>query len=123
MPATQTRKEFHALCHEHHVQMRLSQVLPKGQVQKVAYACDEADCFVRYSVSRGYFLSSRKSQASDSALLPKVRCFLDGTPMYLAEINRQEKGREKKGFRLWRCPKCDARRTNEEGLVSGERRR
>ncbi len=32
--------------------------------------------------------------------------------MYQAEIDL-----EKRGFRLWRCPQCDGRRTNEEGLV------
>jgi hypothetical protein len=32
--------------------------------------------------------------------------------MYLAEIDR-----EKKDFRLWKCPQCDGRRTNEEGLA------
>jgi hypothetical protein len=33
--------------------------------------------------------------------------------MYLAESDL-----EKRGFRLWRSPQCDARRTNEEGFVS-----
>ncbi len=42
----------------------------------------------------------------------RVRCPHDGTPMYQAEIDL-----EKSGFRLWRCPQCDGRRTNEEGLV------
>jgi hypothetical protein len=32
--------------------------------------------------------------------------------MYLAEIDLK-----KRAFRLWRCPQCDARRTNEDGLV------
>jgi len=45
-------------------------------------------------------------------MLPKVRCFLDGMPMYLAEIHP-----EKRSFRLWTCPQYGARRTNEEGLV------
>jgi len=45
-------------------------------------------------------------------MLPKVRCFLDGMPMYLAEIHP-----EKTSFRLWTCPQCGARRTNEEDLV------
>src|SRR5256884_4503772 len=45
--------------------------------------------------------------------LPKVRCFLDGMPMYLAEIHP-----EKTSFRLWTCPQCGARRTNEEDRKS-----
>jgi len=32
--------------------------------------------------------------------------------MYLAEISP-----EKMSFRLWRCPQCGARRTNEEGTI------
>jgi hypothetical protein len=32
--------------------------------------------------------------------------------MYLAEIDQ-----EKRDFRMWRCPQCDGRRTNEEGLI------
>jgi len=32
--------------------------------------------------------------------------------MYLAETDLG-----KKEFRLWRCPQCDARHTNEEGLI------
>jgi hypothetical protein len=48
-------------------------------------------------------------------LFPKVRCFRDATPMYLAETDRH-----KKGFRLWACPQCDARHTNEEDLVTAE---
>jgi len=41
----------------------------------------------------------------------RVRCPHDGTPMYQAEIDL-----EKRGFRLWRCPQGDGRRTTEEGL-------
>jgi hypothetical protein len=32
--------------------------------------------------------------------------------MYLAGINP-----EKKSFRLWECPQCGGKRTNEESLV------
>ncbi len=32
--------------------------------------------------------------------------------MYLAEIHQA-----KRDFRLWRCPQCDGRRTNEEDLM------
>jgi hypothetical protein len=28
----------------------------------------------------------------------------------------------KRGFRLWICPQCDARRTNEDDLVGMDRR-
>jgi hypothetical protein len=45
-------------------------------------------------------------------MVPKVACLLDKTPMYLAEINPK-----KRSFRLWMCPQCGAKRTNEESVV------
>jgi len=115
MPATQPSKELRALCHEHHVEMKLSQSLLNGQAdatETLAYACTESDCFVHCSMSRGYFVLSQNGNRSDLEMVPRVRCRRDGMPMYLAEIDRK-----KRGFRLWRCPQCDARRTNEEGLL------
>lgn len=100
-------KQLHALCYEHHVKMGMT-----GLVKQTAYACPEPDCSVRYSPSNGYFLAPEHGQVA-SYLTPRVTCPCDGQPMYLAEINQ-----EKRAFRLWRCPQCDARRTNEEGLVS-----
>jgi hypothetical protein len=116
MPAAQPSKEFHALCHEHHVEMRLSQVLSRSEdqgTQTMAYACPEPDCFVHYDSSHGYFMMSQNGNLSELDMVPRIKCPHDGTPMYLAEINP-----EKKGFRLWRCPQCDGRRTNEEGLIN-----
>jgi len=98
---------LHALCYEHHVKMGMT-----GLVKQTAYACPKPDCSVRYSPSNGYFLAPEHGQV-ESYLTPRVTCPCDGQPMYLAEINR-----EKRAFRLWRCPQCDASRTNEEGLVS-----
>ncbi len=115
MPATQPSKEFHALCHEHHVGMRLKQILSKSEgedTQTIAYTCPEPDCVVLYNSSRGYFMLRQNRNLSELDMVPRVRCPHDGMPMYLAEINP-----EKRGFRLWRCPKCDGRRTNEEGLI------
>jgi hypothetical protein len=115
MPAAQRSKELRSLCHEHHVEMRLSLGLRKngGRAKPaLAYACTEPGCLVHYNVSRGYFLLSENRGTNGLDMVPRVRCSQDGTPMYLAEI-----GQEKRGFRLWRCPKCDARRTNEESLI------
>ena len=115
MPATQPSKELRALCHEHHVEMRPNQRLSKnedGANQSLAYACTEPGCLVHYNTSRGYYMLSQNGNTNGLDMVPRVRCPQDGTPMYLAEI-----GREKSGFRLWRCPKCDARRTNEESLI------
>ena len=115
MAATQLSKEFHALCHEHHVEMRFNQTLSKsegGDTGTLAYACPEPDCLVRYNTSRGYFMLSQDGNTSELDMVPRVRCFHDGMPMYLAETNPV-----KRGFRLWRCPQCDGRRTNDEGLI------
>ncbi len=115
MPATQPSKELRPLCHEHHVEMKLNQRLPSSEgnaTQALTYACAESDCFVHYSMSRGYFVLSQNGNTNELDMVPRVRCSHDGTPMYLAEIDR-----EKRAFRLWRCPQCDARRTNEQGLV------
>ncbi|PYU67464.1 MAG: hypothetical protein DMG49_18635 [Acidobacteria bacterium] len=118
MPATESSKEFRALCHEHHVEMRLSQRLLNGAgnpKETLAYACTEPDCLVNYNIVRGYFLLNEKGSTNELNMVPRVRCPRDGTPMYLAEIDPQ-----KKGFRLWRCPQCDGRRTNEDGLTGEE---
>jgi hypothetical protein len=115
MPATQPSKELRALCHEHHVEMRLNQRIlnSKGDVKHtIAYACTEPDCLVHYNIYRGYFMLSQDGNANEVDMVPRVRCLHDGTPMYLAEIDR-----EKRDFRLWKCPQCDGRRTNEEGLI------
>jgi hypothetical protein len=116
MPAAQPSKELRALCHEHHIEMRLnrSHVNRNGDAtQTPAYACTEPDCLVHYNILRGYFVETKNRNTSENEIVPRVRCPHDGAPMYLAEINPA-----KRGFRLWTCPQCDARRTNEDGLVS-----
>ena len=115
MPATQPSKELRALCHEHHVKMKLNQSLSdnKGDLtQMLAYACPEPDCLVHYSIYRGYFILGQIGNTNELDMVPSVRCHHDGAPMYLAEIDL-----EKRDFRLWICPQCDGRRTNEEGLI------
>jgi hypothetical protein len=115
MPATQPSKDLRPLCHEHLLEMRLNRnFLNNGgdATQATAYGCTEPACLVRYNTSRGYFLLSQNGNGDEMDMLPKVRCLLDGMPMYLAEIHP-----EKRGFRVWTCPQCGARRTNEEGLV------
>ena len=115
MPATQPGKELRALCHEHHVKMRLNRSYVNsdgGATQTLAYACTEPDCLVHYNIFRGYFMLPQDGNMNQMDRVPRVRCPRDGAPMYLAETDL-----EKKEFRLWRCPQCDARRTNEEGLI------
>ena len=115
MPATQPSKELRAFCHEHHVKMRLNQSLLNSEgdpTQKLAYACTEPNCLVHYNIYRGYFIPGQNENTNELDTVPRVRCPHDGTLMYLAEIDL-----EKRSFRLWICPQCDGRRTNEEGLI------
>ena len=115
MPATQPSKELRALCYEHHAEMRLNQSLLNSEgdpIQKLAYACTQPDCLVHYNIYRGYFMLSQNGNTNELDMVPRVRCSHDGTPMYLAQIDP-----DKRDFRLWRCPQCDGRRTNEEGLI------
>jgi len=117
MPATQPSKDLRPLCYEHHVEMSLngSSLNSEGDGM-MAYGCTESDCLARYNISRGYFMPSQNGNG-DAMDMPRVRCFSDGAPMYLAEISP-----EKRSYRLWACPQCGARRTNEEGLVSSPSR-
>ena len=115
MPTPQPAKQLHALCHEHHIEMRLTDVLIKTEgapTHTSTYACPEPDCAVSYTPSKGYFLAAKHGQVEHD-MTPRVTCRRDGQRMYLAEINP-----EKRAFRLWRCPLCDSIRTNEEGLVN-----
>src|SRR3981189_1874300 len=91
MPATQPSKELRALCHEHHVEMRLNQGIlnSKGDAKHtLAYACAEPDCLVHYNIYRGYFILNQDGNTNELAMVPRVRCPHDGTPMYLAEVDQ-----------------------------------
>jgi hypothetical protein len=117
MPGTQKKHEVQPVCHEHHVKMKLTEIHLKGARDTpliAAHACTEPDCQVHYNVSRGYFMPSYDANSTDLDVLalPKVRCSKDGAPMYLGATDEG-----KRGFRLWICPQCDARHTNEEDLV------
>ena len=115
MLAAQPSKELRALCHEHHGEMRPNPSLLNREddaKHPLAYACTEPDCLVHYNIYRGYFLLNQDGNTNEPGVVPRVRCPHDGKPMYLAEIDL-----EKRGFRLWKCPQCDGRRTNEEGLT------
>jgi hypothetical protein len=115
MPSNQIKRDLSALCYEHHIEMRFGQAVlqTRGErTQMLAYTCPEPDCLVHYNSSHGYFMLSQNGNLSELDMVPRVRCPYDGMPMYLAETNP-----EKRGFRLWRCPQCDGRLTNEEGLI------
>lgn len=114
LPTTHLGRELHALCHEHHVEMRLIELVIQTQgrsTQAFVYACPQPNCAVHYSPANGYFIASRGGEV-ELDMTPYVACARDGQQMYLAEINP-----EKRDARLWRCPQCNASRSNEESLA------
>ena len=114
MHGTELSKNLRPLCYEHHVEMEnRSSLNGDAETTKgITHGCAEPDCSVHYNIARGYFMLSQNGNRAERDTMPKIRCFLDGAPMYLAEINPQ-----KRSFRLWMCPQCGARRTNEESLA------
>jgi hypothetical protein len=105
MSTGEPAKQLHALCHEHHLEMRMNGAADPE------YACPKSDCAVRYTPSNGYFIAARHGPL-ELDILPRRRCPSDGQAMYLAEVDPG-----KRGFRLWRCPQCDSSRSNEEDLI------
>ena len=96
------------LCYEHHVLMSPVKILIKGDMYlapALAYACPGPGCLVHYNSPTAYFITP----------MPDVTCPDHKLPMYLAEVKP-----ESRSFRLWRCPQCDATRTNEENLTGLE---
>jgi hypothetical protein len=73
------------------------------------YACREPGCFVCYDSSQGYSISKPGAKTTEPDIIPRVSCPSDGHLMYLAEVRP-----ERKSFRLWKCPECNATRTNGE---------
>jgi hypothetical protein len=82
--------------------------------QTTTYVCREPGCLVLYIVPSGYFIVQDGNEIEEEAL-PSVACTRDGASMYLAEVQPQNTS-----YRLWRCPQCEASRTNEEGLAVGQ---
>jgi hypothetical protein len=109
---TRARKDLHILCYEHHIEMKLGRVLLKLRgkpAEALVYACPEPGCLVHYQNLRGYFIVIQEANTIERDMVPRVRCSNDGQLMYLAEVRP-----ERKGFRLWKCPKCNTSRSNQE---------
>ena len=107
---TRGRKDLHVLCYEHHIKMKLSRVLLKLRskpAETLVYACPEPGCLVHYQNSHGYFIVLQNTIGRD--MVPGVCCSKDGQFMYLAKVRP-----ERKSFRLWKCPKCNTSRRNQE---------
>jgi hypothetical protein len=73
------------------------------------YVCREPGCFIRYYSPQGYFIEPKEQDRSEPEIKPEVHCPKDWRLMYLAEVRP-----ERKSFRLWKCPACNAIRTNGE---------
>jgi hypothetical protein len=100
------------LCYEHHIEMKLTRILLKLRrkpAETLVYACLEPGCLVHYQNLRGYFIVPRETSLIERDILPSVRCSKDRQLMYLAEVRP-----ERKNFRLWKCPKCNTSRSNQE---------
>lgn len=94
MPKPKPSKQFHVLCHEHHIEMSLVEAFVERagpQTHASAYACPQPDCGVHYAPQNGYFVLPKNGQA-ESDMTPRVTCPRDGQPMYLAETNPEKKG-------------------------------
>ena len=109
--ALRRNRALQPLCHEHHLEMRLTQVpLQTGSEpsQTLVYACPEPDCLVHYNSTGGYFALLHNGNGIDRDMMPELVCSQDGLPMYLAESDLR-----KRAFRLWRCPQCNSSRSEE----------
>jgi len=80
-----------------------------GLAETFLYACREPGCFIHYYISQGYFIEPQDGNGGEPEIKPGVHCPKDGRVMYLAEVRP-----ERKSFRLWKCPECDAVHTNGE---------
>jgi hypothetical protein len=104
------QKYIRVLCYEHHVEMRLRQVLPKAHLESrqfLTYVCPEPGCVVHYKSSEGYFIAASDGSQCERNMTPRVRCKRDQAPMYLAAVPQRD-------LRHWRCPQCDTVRTYDE---------
>jgi hypothetical protein len=81
----------------------------KESAETFLYVCREPDCFIHYNSSQGYFIEPQDGDNSEPEIKPGVFCSKDRSFMYLAEVRP-----ERRSFRLWKCPECNAMRTNEE---------
>jgi hypothetical protein len=102
------QKYIRVLCYEHHVEMRLRQVLPKSQPESglfLTYACPEPSCAVHYNSSEGYSVAAPDGNQNEREITPRVRCVRDEAPMYLTAVPQRN-------VRHWRCPQCNTVCTN-----------
>jgi hypothetical protein len=103
---TNTGKELHILCYQHHTEMLLR--LLSEPAEWPAYACQESGCLVRYDRALGYSLDTEDAKTIEQETTPHVNCSNDGRLMYLAEISPK-----RRSFRLWKCPECNLSRIND----------
>jgi hypothetical protein len=113
--ALERGRKIHPLCHEHHAEMRLTQVLLKTEneaPQTDAYVCPVPSCLVHYNASYGYIITTQNGNGIERDMMPRVACSQDGVRMYLAEVRPTLRS-----FRLWKCPQCGVSHTNQEPVL------
>lgn len=103
---TSTKTELRVLCYQHHTEMLAK--FRSEPLDELLYACREPGCLICYGSSDGYFIDTEDTRIIEQEITPRVSCPYDGQFMYLVEVLP-----ERSSFRLWKCPGCDASRTNE----------
>ena len=76
MPTPRSTKQLHALCHEHHIEMRMTEVdlQTEGPPTRIsASACPEPDCAIHYTPSKEYLVASKHGQV-ELDMTPRVKC-------------------------------------------------
>ena len=96
-----TGKDVHVLCYQHHTKMLLKSRYDSGEA--LLYACMEPACLIRYHSLDGYFLDVQDPKMTLGEITPHLICPNDGHVMYLAKTLP-----ERRSFRLWKCPECEA---------------
>lgn len=117
MLSNQEAGNLRPLCYEHHTEMRLVHTVSENGTrttqEQPMYACQTADCIVRYTQAEGYSVDPRGGRQAEEEILPHVLCPHDGVPMYLGEVRP-----EAPSFRMWCCPLCKFNSINGELTAS-----
>jgi hypothetical protein len=109
-------RRIRPLCHVHHFEMNLIQVLLRTEneaTQTDAYVCPMPSCLVHYNNRHGYFITKQNGNGIERDMTPRVACSQDGVRMYLAEVRPTLRS-----FRLWRCPQCGMSHTSQRPVLA-----
>ena len=113
MALERSSKALRPLCYTHNVEMKLIQlkeIVHSLATYSLVYLCPRSGCQIGYAGKTGYFAHGVEGHSRQTGAL-RVSCPLDGQPMFLAAVHR-----ENTAVRLWRCakPNCPGEDTIEE---------